>query len=276
MTLILGRKRGMTQLYSGDGILHGVTVVQAGPCVVCQVRTAEADGYHAVQLGFEDVPDTRVAKPQRGHFKRAGTAPKRFLREQRLSQPAEQAVGDVVTVAAFKTGDVRVLVATDIAARGIDVDGVTHVIQYELPNVPEAYVHRIGRTARAGTSGSAISLVADDERNLLKDIQKVTRQTIPSWDRRNDRTLGSAEAAFKATEPAKPERQPQQQRRSPAKQKHDHAAGKHFANAPRAHRPGGYDPMVEGAAPAAAKPKKRRRFRPGGGRGQGGGQSARA
>ena len=174
------------------------------------------------------------------------------------------------SLAAFKAGDVRALVATDIAARGIDVDGVSHVIQYELPNVPEAYVHRIGRTARAGANGSAISLVADDERNLLKDIQKVTRQTIPSWDRRNDRVLGSAEAAFKATEPAKPEPRQPQQRRSPAKQKHDHAAGKHFAKAPRAHRPGGYDPMVEGAAPAAtaaAKPKKRRRFRPGGGRG---------
>ena len=95
------------------------------------------------------------------------------------------------SLAAFKAGDVRALVATDIAARGIDVDGVSHVIQYELPNVPEAYVHRIGRTARAGANGSAISLVADDERNLLKDIQKVTRQTIPSWDRRNDRVLGS-------------------------------------------------------------------------------------
>jgi len=105
MTLILGRKRGMTQLYSDDGRLHGVTVVQAGPCVVCQVRSAERDGYDAVQLGFEDVPDTRVAMPQRGHFKSAGTAPKRFLREERLKGPATQAVGDVVTVAVFKAGE---------------------------------------------------------------------------------------------------------------------------------------------------------------------------
>ncbi|NBB14983.1 DEAD/DEAH box helicase [Caulobacter sp. SLTY] len=179
------------------------------------------------------------------------------------------------SLASFKAGDVRALVATDIAARGIDVDGVSHVIQYELPNVPEAYVHRIGRTARAGANGSAISLVADDERNLLKDIQKVTRQTIPSWDRRNDRNLGSAEAAFKAAQPAEVarERDPRDTRgRSPAAKRHEHSAGKHFANAPRASRPGGYDPMVEGAtaapaANAAAKPKKRRRFRPGGGRG---------
>ncbi len=180
------------------------------------------------------------------------------------------------SLAQFKAGEVRALVATDIAARGIDVDGVSHVIQYELPNVPEAYVHRIGRTARAGANGSAISLVADDERNLLKDIQKVTRQTIPCWDRRNDRNLGSSEAAFKAAQPPEGprERDPRDTRgRSPAAKRNEHSAGKHFANAPRAHRPGGYDPMVEGAtaappaASAAEKPKKRRRFRPGGGRG---------
>ena len=92
-------------------------------------------------------------------------------------------------LASFKAGEVRALVATDIAARGIDVQLVSHVIQYELPQVPEAYVHRIGRTARAGSSGSAISFCADDERGLLKDIQKVTRQTIPAFDRRNDKGL---------------------------------------------------------------------------------------
>ena len=98
-------------------------------------------------------------------------------------------------LAAFKAGQVRALVATDIAARGIDISEVTHVINFELPNVPESYVHRIGRTARAGHTGKAISLVGDDERNLLKDIQKVTRQTIPSFDRRNDKYLAQAQAA---------------------------------------------------------------------------------
>ena len=98
-------------------------------------------------------------------------------------------------MASFKKGEVRALVATDIAARGIDVDAVSHVIQYELPQVPEAYVHRIGRTARAGSTGIAISFCADDERNLLKDIQRVTRQTIPSFDRRNDKALGVMAAA---------------------------------------------------------------------------------
>ena len=97
-------------------------------------------------------------------------------------------------LAAFKAGAARALVATDIAARGIDVDGVTHVVNYELPQVPEAYVHRIGRTARAGAGGAAISLCADDERNLLRDIQRLTRQTIPSFDRRNCRELGAVAA----------------------------------------------------------------------------------
>jgi ATP-dependent RNA helicase RhlE len=106
-------------------------------------------------------------------------------------------------LAAFKAGSVRALVATDIAARGIDVEAVSHVINYDLPNVPESYVHRIGRTARAGADGVAISLVADDERGLLKDIQKVTRQTIPSFDRRNDRALGALAAAEKSTMPEK-------------------------------------------------------------------------
>ena len=94
-------------------------------------------------------------------------------------------------LAAFKAGNVRALVATDIAARGIDVDAVSHVVNVDLPNVPESYVHRIGRTARAGADGSAISLVSNDERGLLKDIEKLTRQSIPSFDRRNDKVLGA-------------------------------------------------------------------------------------
>ena len=67
-------------------------------------------------------------------------------------------------LAAFRTGEIRILVATDIAARGIDVDGISHVINFDLPNVPETYVHRIGRTARAGADGVAISLVAAPRR----------------------------------------------------------------------------------------------------------------
>jgi ATP-dependent RNA helicase RhlE len=80
---------------------------------------------------------------------------------------------------AFKGGKVRVLVATDIAARGIDVDSITHVINYELPNEPETYVHRIGRTGRAGNSGHAISFCDSEEADHLRSIQKLIKQTIP-------------------------------------------------------------------------------------------------
>jgi len=82
-------------------------------------------------------------------------------------------------LAGFRSGHCRVLVATDIAARGIDVEGVTHVINYDLPNVPESYVHRIGRTARAGAAGIALSFCNDEERAYLRDIERLTRQKVP-------------------------------------------------------------------------------------------------
>ncbi|MCQ4348269.1 DEAD/DEAH box helicase [Pseudomonas stutzeri] len=85
-------------------------------------------------------------------------------------------------LADFKANAIRILVATDIAARGLDIDQLPHVVNYELPNVEEDYVHRIGRTGRAGRSGEAISLVAPDEEKLLKAIERLTRQRIPDGD----------------------------------------------------------------------------------------------
>ncbi len=78
----------------------------------------------------------------------------------------------------FKTGKARVLVATDIAARGIDIDDITHVVNFELPNEPESCVHRIGRTARAGTEGIAISFCDASERGYLRDIERIIRMKI--------------------------------------------------------------------------------------------------
>lgn len=83
-------------------------------------------------------------------------------------------------LADFKAGHVRVLVATDIAARGVDIDQLPHVVNYELPNVPEDYVHRIGRTGRAGNEGQAISLVSIDEHKLLQDIERLLKRPIPN------------------------------------------------------------------------------------------------
>ena len=87
----------------------------------------------------------------------------------------------------FRTGRIRTLVATDIAARGIDVDGISHVVNYDLPNEPEVYVHRIGRTARAGASGIAISLVGSDEAPYLRAIEKLIRLSIPAQGRATHR-----------------------------------------------------------------------------------------
>ena len=82
-------------------------------------------------------------------------------------------------LAGFKSGDIRALVATDIAARGIDIDDLPHVVNYEIPNVPEDYVHRIGRTGRAGASGEAVSLVCMDEEGFMMEIERFTKQQIP-------------------------------------------------------------------------------------------------
>ena len=96
-------------------------------------------------------------------------------------------------LAAFRSGEIRTLVATDIAARGIDVDGISHVVNFDLPNIPETYVHRIGRTARAGAEGVAISLVAGgEEMAYLRDIEKLIRIALPREDRR---TPGHRDAA---------------------------------------------------------------------------------
>ena len=86
-------------------------------------------------------------------------------------------------LSAFRKGKLRTLIATDIAARGIDVDGVSHVVNYDLPNIPESYVHRIGRTARAGAEGVAISFCDHDERAYLRDIERLIGTTIPAIDR---------------------------------------------------------------------------------------------
>jgi ATP-dependent RNA helicase RhlE len=106
-------------------------------------------------------------------------------------------------LAAFRQGKVRTLVATDIAARGIDVDGISHVINFDLPNVPETYVHRIGRTARAGAAGVAISLCDEQELEFLRDIEKLIRMNIAASDRRtrpvrNEPSRANAKSAHSA------------------------------------------------------------------------------
>jgi len=103
MAMLLGKKVGMTQVYDEAGKLLPVTVIQAGPCVVMQVKTTETDGYNAVQLGFDDVKPSRRKNPQIGHAQKAGTTPKKFVREMRLPEEAEPSykIGDSITVSVF-------------------------------------------------------------------------------------------------------------------------------------------------------------------------------
>ncbi|MCD6393087.1 MAG: 50S ribosomal protein L3 [Planctomycetes bacterium] len=103
MVMLLGKKIGMTQVYDESGRITSVTVLQVGPCSVLQVKTGETDGYSAVQLGFEDVKESRRKKPQVGHAAKANTVAKRFIRECRLADDAEAeySAGDEVTVSAF-------------------------------------------------------------------------------------------------------------------------------------------------------------------------------
>src|SRR4051812_30619518 len=117
------------------------------------------------------------------------------------------------TLAQFRTGEIRTLVATDIAARGIDVDGISHVVNFDLPNVPETYVHRIGRTARAGAEGTAISLVAGgEELAYLRDIERLIKVALPREDRRTDagrRDAGAPPQQQRQGRPARPGQRPQ-------------------------------------------------------------------
>ena len=114
-------------------------------------------------------------------------------------------------IAAFKSGETKVLIATDIAARGIDIPGVSHVVNFDLPDVPEQYVHRIGRTARAGAGGIAIAFCSSEERGNLRDIERTTRQKIAVAQLPAD--FMAAAEAFKRLKPA-PKAQPQRSERS--------------------------------------------------------------
>jgi large subunit ribosomal protein L3 len=102
----------MTQLFADDGTVTPVTVVEAGPCVVTQLRTQDKDGYDAVQIGFEDIRDKVASKPQAEAAKKIGTAPKRFLREERLTAPAEVELGATLTVEVFEEGALVDVVGT--------------------------------------------------------------------------------------------------------------------------------------------------------------------
>jgi len=110
---IIGKKIGMTQIFDEVGNVIPVTVIEAGPCVVAQKKTAEKDGYDAVQLGFMDVKEKHLTKPVKGHFEKAGVAPKKHLKEFRLDDCSALNTGDIISVDTFAAGD------------KVDVTGIT-------------------------------------------------------------------------------------------------------------------------------------------------------
>ena len=103
---IIGKKVGMTQIFDENGHVIPVTVIEAGPCVVAQKKTEEKDGYVSVQLGFEEVKESKLSKPEMGHLKKAGVAAMKHLKEFKLDNAAELNAGDVLTVEQFADGDV--------------------------------------------------------------------------------------------------------------------------------------------------------------------------
>lgn len=111
---ILGRKLGMTRIFAGDGTAVPVTVIMAGPCPITQVKTAEKDGYHALQIAFDEAKEKHVSKAMQGHFAKANTKNYRTVRELRLNDAATQQVGDVLTVDMFSAGDKIKVTGTSI------------------------------------------------------------------------------------------------------------------------------------------------------------------
>ena len=105
MKAIIGKKVGMSQIFDENGKVIPVTVIEAGPCTVIQKKTSEKEGYESVQLGFEDVPERKLTKPEMGHLNKAGVAPKKYLREFDLENAAELNAGDIIKADTFKKGD---------------------------------------------------------------------------------------------------------------------------------------------------------------------------
>ena len=105
MKAIIGKKVGMSQIFDENGHVIPVTVIEAGPCVVTQKKTSEKEGYEAVQLGFEDIAERKLTKPEMGHLNKAGVSPKKYLREFDLENAAELNIGDIVKADTFKVGD---------------------------------------------------------------------------------------------------------------------------------------------------------------------------
>lgn len=145
---ILATKVGMTQIFNEDGVLTPVTVLQAGPCVVTQVKTVENDGYSAVQVGYGDIREKLVNKPRKGHFAKAGVTNKRFLKEFRFDNAEEYAVGQEINADIFAAGD---KIDATAKSKGKGFQGA--IKRHGLSRGPMAHGSKYHR--HAGSNGAA-------------------------------------------------------------------------------------------------------------------------
>lgn len=147
---ILATKVGMTQIFNEDGVLTPVTVLQAGPCAVTQVKTVENDGYAAVQVGFGDIRETLVNKPRKGHFAKAGVANKRYVREFKFENASDYTVGQEINVDIFAEGD---KIDATAKSKGKGFQGA--IKRHGMSRGPMAHGSKYHR--HAGSNGSATS-----------------------------------------------------------------------------------------------------------------------
>ena len=145
---ILATKVGMTQIFNEDGVLTPVTVLQAGPCVVTQVKTVENDGYSAVQVGYGDIREKLVNKPRKGHFAKAGVTNKRFLKEFRFDNAEEYTVGQEINADIFSAGD---KIDATAKSKGKGFQGA--IKRHGLSRGPMAHGSKYHR--HAGSNGAA-------------------------------------------------------------------------------------------------------------------------
>ena len=155
MKAIIGKKVGMSQIFDENGHVIPVTVIEAGPCTVVQKKTSEKEGYQAVQLGYEDVPERKLTKPELGHLKKAEVAPKKHLREFNLDNAAELNIGDIVKADTFKVGDFVDITGT---SKGHGYQGV--IKRHGAHRLKETHgsgpVHRHAGSMGSGTDPSRI------------------------------------------------------------------------------------------------------------------------
>ncbi|MBN2519561.1 MAG: 50S ribosomal protein L3, partial [Bacteroidales bacterium] len=150
MAGLIGKKVGMTSIFSADGKNIPCTVIEAGPCVITQIKTKEKDGYEAVQLAFDEKPEKNTNKPIAGHFKKANTTPKKKLAELKSFNNNEVKLGDIVTVNIFK-GDVLVDVTSTSKGKGFQ--GV--VKRYNFKGVGDATHGQHNRSRAPGSLGAS-------------------------------------------------------------------------------------------------------------------------